>query len=35
MEEIFAEFIFAIYERMRKNEENAVFFFSFFHMEKI
>ena len=35
MEEIFAEFIFAIYERMRKNEENTVFFFSFFHMEKI
>ena len=33
MEEIFAEFIFAIYDHMHKNEENTVF--PFFHMEKI
>ena len=33
MEEIFAEFILAIYDLMRKCEENAVF--SLFFMEKI
>ena len=34
MEEIFAEFSFAIYELTRENEENTVFC-PFFHMDKI
>ena len=34
MEEIFADFSFAIYDLTRKNEENTVFP-PFFHMDKI